>query len=98
MNKLLFPLILLSFHAFSLNSSEPIQIINELSKNVCEKKIDKEKCYEALDAIISISVYKGYLAGICGKSLGRYYAFGSKCDETNRGIKKQLNKFKNKED
>lgn len=98
MNNLLFLLILLSFNAFSLSSSESTQILNELSENLCTKTLDKKKCYETLDAIISISVYQGYSAGICGKSSGHHYAFDSKCDETNSDIKKRLDDLKNKMD
>lgn len=98
MNKLLLLLILLSFNVFSLNSSEPTQIANALSQHLCEKRMDKDKCYEALDAIISISIYQGYLAGICGKSSGHHYTFDSKCDKINSDFKKLLNNLKNKND
>lgn len=77
-------------------SSDASETIKEISKDLCADKFDKNKCYEAIDAIISISTYNGYSAGVCGKSSGRNYTFSSKCDDINSDIKKLLQDTKNK--
>lgn len=87
MKKIALTVILISSGAFA---TENLQTLNELTDKLCNYRVDKKQCEEAINTIVSLSVYNGYAAGVCSKASNSYTQPDADCKKVQEDMAKIL--------
>ncbi|EJF7711327.1 hypothetical protein M8697_001546 [Providencia rettgeri] len=88
--------ILLLFLSLNSNATQSLEAINKLTDRLCGNRYDKSQCEEAINTIISLSIYYGYSSGACNTESGSYNQFNSECNKAKEEMQNILKKTKTK--
>ena len=80
--------------SFSSAATENLQTINDLTNKLCNQRVDQKQSEEAINTIVSLSIYNGYVAGVCGKSSGETNQLNSDCVNAQEKMQSLLKQIK----
>lgn len=92
MRKLSF--LMLFFFPLYANSTESLDSINKLTEKICDSRFDKDECEKMLNAVVSLSIYNGYAAGVCTQRSEYYNQYNPDCKKAQDELKSLLEKYK----
>ncbi|EKT65942.1 hypothetical protein [Providencia alcalifaciens] len=84
-------LFLFSLHA---NSTESLDAINKLTDSICDTKLNQDECEKMINALVSLSIYNGYAAGVCTQRSEYYNQYNPDCKKAQDELKSLLEKYK----
>ncbi|MEX9948167.1 hypothetical protein AB7X11_06590 [Providencia alcalifaciens] len=76
------------------NSTESLDAINKLTDKICDTKLAQDECEKMVNAVVSLSIYNGYAAGICTQRSEYYNQYNPDCKKAQDELKSLLEKYK----